>query len=134
MIAPPPSVAEDPANAGTKVLNFVAPQARDNEADNIGSTRSVEGSLHGQAQKDQLDEELVVVEVCCVCARLTKICQRKGMKSIGVDWSGCKDKPEGRVIWINLATSKGLEDLKEILRATKPSQNGFYVSTLWDGP
>ena len=34
-----------------------------------------------------------------------------------MDWSGCKDKPEGRVIWINLATKQGIDELKDILKA-----------------
>ena len=66
---------------------------------------------------NELDEGLFVVEVCGGCARLTKHCGQKGLKAKGTDWSGCKDKPEGRVIWINLATKQGIKELKDIFKA-----------------
>ena len=77
---------------------------------------------------DPLDEGFVLIEVCCGCARLTKTCQRQGMKSVGVDYSGCKDKAEGRVLWIDLSTPEGLRDLKEILRANKKTLKIVFMS------
>jgi len=50
------------------------------------------------------------------------------MRSLGVDWSGCKDKPEGQVIWINLATAHGVEELKQRLEANKRTLKVVFMS------
>ena len=92
------------------VINREQPSAR-----NAGST-----SL--------LDENLVFVEICCGCARLSKECQSKGLRSLGIDWKGCKDKPEGRVIWLDLTIDHGMSELMDILEANKKSLKVVFMS------
>ena len=89
---------------------------------NVAGSKSLGGKVN------PLDEKFVVIEVCCGCARVTKSCQSLGMKSVGVDWSGCKDKPEGRVFWHNLATDQGFENFMELLEANKGSIKVVYMS------
>ena len=88
----------------------------------IGSLPEASGELN------EFDEGLEIVEVCCGCARLTHHCSKVGMRSLGVDWSGCKDKPEGQVIWINLATAHGVEELKQRLEANKKTLKLVFMS------
>ena len=73
-------------------------------------------------------EELQTVEICCGCARLTLSCKREGLNALGVDWNGCKDKPEGRVIWIDLATKRGLDELIQRLEANKGTLKVVFMS------
>ena len=62
----------------------------------VHKSHSEVGSLpKARGELNELDEGLEVIEVCCGCARLTYHCSKVGLRSLGVDWSGCKDKPEG---------------------------------------
>ena len=77
---------------------------------------------------NKLDEGLEVLEICCGCARLASHCSKVGLKALGVDWKGCKDKPEGRVIWIDLSTDRGVEELKAVLAANKRTLKVVFMS------
>ena len=68
---------------------------------------------------NELDESLEVLEICGGCARLTLHSKNIGLNALGIDWKGCKDKPEGRVIWLDLTTERGMTELKAILEANK---------------
>ena len=108
---------------------FVAPKALPQRSQLSDSSYSRSGMVpEAQGMLNELDEKLVMLEVCCGCARLTYHCSKKGMKALGIDWSGCKDKPKGRVIWINLATSRGLAELKEQLEANKKTLKVVFMS------
>ena len=88
----------------------------------VGNLPKARGELN------EFDEGLNVVEVCCGCARLTHHCSKVGLRSLGVDWAGCKDKPEGRVIWINLATSHGRAELLQRLEANRETLRLVFMS------
>ena len=99
------------------------------ESNNISSgSRAAEVGKSQSQVGDPLDEGFDVMEICCGCARLTKTCQKQGLKSVGIDWSGCKDKPEGRVMWIDLSTARGLQDLIDILKANKNTLKVVFMS------
>ena len=53
---------------------------------------------------------------------------KEGLNSLGIDWKGCKDKPEGRVIWLDLTTKRGMRDLKDILEANKHTLKIVFMS------
>lgn len=83
---------------------------------------------HHQTAPETDGEELVMIEICCGCARLTKACQSNGMRALGIDWMDCKDKPEGRVVWMNLATKSGFEELQKTLDKNKGTIKIVFMS------
>lgn len=102
--------------------NFVIPNQ------NFCTSTSSRDEPQAQGAANVLDEKLQVLEVCCGCARLTFSCMKEGLNALGIDWKGCKDKPEGRVIWLDLTTKRGMRDLKDILEANKHTLKIVFMS------
>ena len=55
------------------------------------------------------------VEICAGSARLTTALAAVGFDAVGIDWQGNKDKAEGPVVEIDLATTEGEAILEKIL-------------------
>ena len=97
---------------------------------NAGIMPSVEVTKVGRGSSKSGDPscDLQVIEICCGSARLTKACIAAGLKAIGVDWSGSKDKPEAQTIWIDLAIEAGFEGLMDLLDDDKNSLVVFFMA------